>query len=170
MDGELRAWCEREGLMRYAAIGDEGGEAIELVRGPLVALGPGDGDFVEASHPAAVGYPGKPLATMTLDDYNRFICCWLEAAVAAGDARCIQCGRLILAGDDLPDPETWDAIFVEKELVGWMIVHFDCKKKLAKKLKGLHPFDLAPREAPRYDLSHVEPPAEEVATDAAEHG
>jgi hypothetical protein len=167
---ELRDWFDREGMLRYAIVGDERGEFVELERGPLVALGPSDDDFVEPPHPASTGYPGKPLAAMDLEDYNRFIFRWLEAAVAASDAYCAQCGRQILPGDDLPDPETWDAILIEKELVSWMIVHFDCKKKIAKKLKGLHPFELTPREPPHYDLSQVMLGPEEDARDAPEHG
>jgi len=62
-------------------------------------------------------------------------------------------------GDDLPDAETWDAILIEKELVAWMAVHFDCKKWLAKKIKGMHPFDLCPRGAPYYDLSGAQLPS-----------
>jgi hypothetical protein len=169
MEGELRAWFEREGMLRLAVVGDERGEVVELERGPLVALGPADDDFVEPPHPRATGYRGPPLGEMTLDDYHRFLYRWLEAAVAAGDAACAQCGRRIVAGDDLPDPETWDAILIEKEIVAWMIVHFDCKKKIAKKLKGLHPFELTPRATPRYDLSGVALDAEEGAHDATEH-
>lgn len=152
---DLRAWCEAEGLMRYAVIGDEAGDVRELGRAPMVACGPSDDDFVLAPHPDLTDYPGKPLREMTLDDYNVFLFRWLEAAVAAGDMRCARCGKRILAGDDLPDPDTWDAIFVEKELVAWMLVHFDCKRWLAKKLKGMTPFDLTPHAPPLYNLSHL---------------
>ncbi|MGH2485885.1 MAG: hypothetical protein ACRDHE_07735, partial [Ktedonobacterales bacterium] len=54
-----------------------------------------------------------------------------------------------------PDLETWDAIFVEKELVAWMVVHFDCKRWLAKKLKGVNPYELGCAEPPTFDLSAV---------------
>lgn len=167
MDDKLRAWFEAEGLMRYAVIGDERGEVTELTRPPVVALGPRDEDFVTAPNPDATGFRGKPLHAMRMEDYNQFMYLWLERAVAAGAVSCANCGKPILAGDDLPDPETWDAIFIEKEIVAWMLVHFDCKKWLAKKLKGVHPFDLEPREPPRYDLSMVEPPppASEMAED-----
>ena len=158
MDDELRAWCESEGLMRYAATGDERGEVVELARGPVVALGARDEDYVEAPHPDSTGFRGKRLLNMRMEDYNQFMYLWLEHAVGKGDIACANCGKRILAGDDLPDPETWDAIFIEKEIVAWMLVHFDCKKWLAKKLKGVHPFDLEPREPPRYDLSMIEPP------------
>jgi len=89
------------------------------------------------------------------------------AATAAPEVRCANCGKPILAGDDLPDPDTWDAIFIEKELVAWMVVHFDCKKWLAKKLKGMHPFDLSPSCPPLYDLSDL-PDQVDMATTRAE--
>ena len=165
MDDDLRAWFEAEGLIRYAVIGDEGGEVAELVRGPLVALGARDEDFVEAPHPDTTGFQGKPLRAMRMEEYNQFLFLWLEQAVAAGDVRCANCGKRILAGDDLPDPDTWDAIFIEKEIVAWMLVHFDCKRWLAKKLKGVHPFDLHPRQPPRYDLSQVAVPPLPAETD-----
>lgn len=158
VDDELRAWFEAEGLLRHAVSGDEHGEVIELTRGPLIALGARDDDFVEAPNPDTTGFQGKPLREMHMEEYNQFLFLWFEQAVAAGDVRCANCGKLILPGDDLPDPDTWDAIFIEKEIVAWMLVHFDCKRWLAKKLKGVHPFDLEPREPPRYDLSQVEVP------------
>lgn len=168
MDDELRAWFEAEGLMRYAVIGDERGDVIERTRPPVVALGTHDDDFVTAPNPDTTGFRGRPLRAMRMEDYNQFMYLWLEQAVAAGVVSCANCGKRILAGDDLPDPETWDAIFIEKEIVAWMLVHFDCKKWLAKKLKGVHPFDLEPREPPQYDLSAVEPPP--PAGDVAEEG
>jgi len=152
---DLAGWFEAEGLMRYAIVGDEAGDVREVARGPMVACGPADDDFALAPHPDSTGYPGKPLREMTLDDYNVFLFRWLEAAVTAGDMRCARCGKRMLAGDDLPDPDTWDAIFIEKELVAWMLVHFDCKRWLAKKLKGMTPFDLAPHAPHTYDLSHL---------------
>ncbi len=155
MDDGLRDWFEGEGLLRYAVICDETGEVQEAWRGPVVALGPRDEDFVEAPSPDYARFPGKRLRDMDMEDYNQFLFRWLERAVENGHIRCANCGKLILAGDDLPDPDTWDAIFIEKELVAWMIVHFDCKKWLAKKLKGMHPFDLTPAEPPVYDLADL---------------
>jgi hypothetical protein len=152
MDEELRGWFEGEGLLRYAVAADESGAVTETWRGPLVALGARDEDFVQAPKPDDTGY-GKPLRAMVMEDYNNFMYRWLEAAAHASDLRCANCGRVICDADDLPDPETWDAIFIEKELVAWMAVHFDCKKWLAKKLKGMHPFELDPAPPPRYDLS-----------------
>lgn len=170
MDDELRSWFEAEGLIRYTVVGDVGGEVVELVRGPLVALGARDDDFVEAPNPDTTGFQGNALRKMSMEEYNQFLFLWLEQAVAAGDVRCANCGKHILAGDDLPDPDTWDAIFIEKELVAWMLVHFDCKRWLAKKLKGMHPFDLHPREPPRYDLSHVAVPPLPAQADAGDAG
>jgi hypothetical protein len=158
MSSELHIWFEAEGLMRYAVEGGEQGEVVELSRAPVIALGPRDEDFVWAPDPAETRYPGKPLRDMTLDDYNVFMYRWFEAAVHAGAMRCANCGKPICDGDDLPDPETWDAILIEKEIVAWMVVHFDCKRWLAKKLKGLQPFELHPRTPPTYDLSQVSVP------------
>lgn len=158
MNNDLQILFDAEGLMRYTVIGDEHGEPAEIRCGPLVALGPRDDDFVQAPNPDTQNYPGKPASAMNLEDYNHFMYRWLEQAVSAGDVRCAHCGKQIIDGDDLPDADTWDAIFIEKELVAWMVVHFDCKRWLAKKLKGMHPFDLTPATPPRYDLSHVSVP------------
>ncbi len=156
VDDDLRAWFDREGLMRYALEGGEHGEIAEVVAPPVVYMGPGDDDVVLAPHPEANRYRAVPLGEMTVDDFNNFMFRWFEAAVARGDIRCANCGKPIAAGEDLPDPETWDALFVEKELVAWMLVHFDCKKWLAKRLKGRTPFDLTPGAPPDYDLSTYE--------------
>lgn len=154
-EATLQAWFEGEGLTRYSVMGDESGEIIELARGPVVALGPGDDDFVRAPHPADNRWPGVPLERMSMDDYNVFMFRWFEAAVSVGSIRCAHCGKTILAGDDLPDADTWDALFVEKELVAWMLAHFDCKRWLAKRLKGLQPFELSADAAPQFDLSSL---------------
>ncbi|HEX9036361.1 MAG TPA: hypothetical protein VF808_05160 [Ktedonobacterales bacterium] len=154
---DLREWFEREGLTRRLIEYSAGEGLNERVCDPLIALGPGDGDFVAAPHPADCGWPGIPLVVMTLDEYNVFLFRWLEAAVREGRVRCAHCGKLILDGDDLPDPDTWDAIFIEKELVAWMLVHFDCKRWLAKKLKGMQPFDLPAGVTPLIDLSALTP-------------
>lgn len=167
-EADLRAWFDAEGLMRYAISGDVSGEVIEVARGPVVALGPGDDDFVRAPHPASNHWPGKPLAAMILDDYNIFMFRWFEAAVSAGLVRCAHCGKRIRTGDDLPDPETWDALFIEKELVAWMLAHFDCKRWLTKRLKGLQPFELSAAPAPQLDLSALTPAETERQTHVAE--
>ena len=162
VNDEQRAWFESEGLMRQSISGDEAGEIVEISKGPVVALGPNDDDFVWAPNPDEVAYPGKPLREMSMDDYNDFMYRWLEEAVRHSVVRCANCGRSIRDDDDLPDADTWDAIFIEKELVAWMVVHFDCKKLLAKKIKGIHPFDLSPADPPTYDLSHVSVPSREA--------
>ncbi|MEO7002766.1 MAG: hypothetical protein ABI274_13365 [Ktedonobacterales bacterium] len=168
MDEALRAWCEAEGLMRHAVVGEENGAVSELACGPLVALGSSDNDFYAAPNPDDTGYPGKPLGEMALDDYNTFLFRWLEAAVNAGDGRCAHCGKLLYDAEDMPDPDTWDAIFIEKELVAWMLVHFDCKRWLAKKLKGMQPFELTAHPTPHYDLSQLDRAATERPSHAAE--
>lgn len=166
-ENDLRALFASEGLLRYQVFGDESGAVVEAERGPLVALGPRDQDFLLPPEPTRSGWPGRPLRAMTLDDYNVFLYRWLEAAVRAGDVRCVYCGKLVREpdeGEDLPDEETWDAIFIEKELVAWMVVHFDCKRWIAKKLKGMHPFELAPDDSPIYDLSALDPALTERPT------
>ena len=154
MDDELLRWFDGEGLTRYAAYGEPAGGVVEVVRGPLVALGPHDEDYHLAPHPDHTGYPIKRLCDMTLDDYQAFMMSWFEHAIRAGDVRCANCDRqLLVTTPDMADTDTWDAIFIEKELVAWMVVHFDCKKALPRHLKGRHPFELDPSPPPRYDLS-----------------
>ena len=164
-DSELREWFDREGLTRRLIEYSDAGGLVERVCDPLIALGPGDGDFVRAPDPASCGWPGAPLAALSLDAYNVFMFRWFEAAVRQGLVRCAHCGKLILDGDDLPDPDTWDAIFIEKELVAWMLAHFDCKRWLAKKLKGMQPFELSAAPAPLIDLSALTPDQTERPTD-----
>lgn len=171
LDGDLRALFQAEGLLRWMALGDESGEIIEMERGPLVLLGPSDADFVLPPNPDRLGYPGRKLREMTLDQYNIFLYRWFEAAVRAGDVRCAYCGKPIREaeeGEDLPDADTWDAIFVEKELVAWMVLHFDCKRWLTKKLKGMHPFELTPGAARAYDLSTLDPALTERPVQASD--
>jgi hypothetical protein len=166
VDEELLRWFEREGLVRYAAYGEPDGTVVEVARGPLVALGPYDDDFYRAPHPERLGYRVKPLREMSFDDFQAFMLSWFEHAVRAGAARCASCDRpLQETTDDMADADTWDAIFIEKELVAWMLCHFDCKKQLPRRLKGRHPFELAPRTAPAYDLSdeiYGAPPADDT--------
>lgn len=164
MNDEQQAWFEAEGLMRYSISGDESGDIVEMSRGPVVALGPRDDEFVWVPNPDETAYPGKPHRGMNMDEFNDFMYRWLEEAVRHGVVRCANCGRPIRddVPEDLPDIDTWDAIFIEKELVAWMVVHFDCKKLLAKKIKGIHPFDLSPSAPPAYDLSHVSVPNREA--------
>ncbi len=167
-DAALWAWFEREGLIRYSVLGEVTGEVVEQSCGPLVALGPGDDDFVRAPPPADNRWPGVPLEQMDMDAFNVFMFRWLEAAVAADLMRCAHCGKRILPGDDLPDRDTWDALFIEKELVAWMLAHFDCKRWLAKRLKGLQPFELSASAPPRFDLSTLTPAETERQTHVSE--
>ena len=153
MEADLLEWFAGEGLVRYSVSASEDGEVVERAHPPLVALGPRDDDFALPPHPDRLHYEGKPLHEMNLQDYNAFIFRWLEAAVRAGDARCANCGRVLRDEPDLPPTDTWDAIFVEKDLVAWMLVHFDCKRWLSKKLKGVQAFDLYPRATPDYRLA-----------------
>jgi len=153
MEADLLEWFAAEGLVRYSASASEDGEVIERAHPPLVALGPRDDDFAMPPHPDRLRYEGKLLHEMNLQDYNAFVFHWFEAAVHAGDARCANCGRVLRDEPDLPPTDTWDAIFVEKDLVAWMLVHFDCKRWLSKKLKGVQTFDLHPRETPEYQLA-----------------
>lgn len=156
MEPDLLEWFATEGLVRYSASASDDGdesEAIEVAHPPLVALGPRDDDFVLPPHPDALRYAGKRLHEMRLQDYNEFLFRWFEVALRAGDVRCAYCGRVLRDAPDLPPTDTWDAIFIEKDLVAWMLVHFDCKRWLAKKLTGVQPFDLTPRKTPCYTLS-----------------
>lgn len=153
MEADLLEWLAAEGLVRYSVSASEDGEVIERAHPPLVALGPRDDDFALPPHPDRLHYQGKPLHEMNLQDYNAFVFRWFEAAVHAGDARCANCGRVLRDEPDLPPTDTWDAIFVEKDLVAWMLVHFDCKRWLSKKLKGVQAFDLHPRGTPDYQLA-----------------
>jgi hypothetical protein len=154
---ELLEWFAAQGLTRLRVETSEADEIVEQVRGPLVAMGPGDSDFVRAPHPADTGWPGKPLQEMSLDDYNVFLFRWFEQAVQLGLVRCANCGKRIREDGDLPDADTWDALFIEKELVAWMLAHFDCKRWLAKKLKGMQPFELSVSAPPSIDLTALIP-------------
>ena len=160
-DREISALCwisgfmrlfQAEGLLRARIVAEPDGHVVEEERPPLVLLGPDDDDAYLPPSPAATGYPGKPLAQMTLDDYHVFLYRWLEAAARADDLRCVYCGKTLRDDDELADEETWDAFLIEKELAAWMAAHFDCKRWISKKLKGMHPFS-CPRVSRRlYDL------------------
>lgn len=153
MEADLMEWFAAEGLVRYSASASEDGAFIEVAHPPLVALGPRDDDFVLPPHPDILRYAGKRLHEMRLEDYNEFLFRWFEAALHTGDVRCANCGRVLRDEANLPPTDTWDAIFVEKDLVAWMLVHFDCKRWLSKKLTGVQTFDLKPSATPDYLLS-----------------
>jgi hypothetical protein len=157
LDERLNALFEAEGLLRARIIAEPDGRIVEEERSPLILLGPEDADAYLPPSPAMTGYPGKPLMRMSLDDYHVFLYRWFEAAARAGDLRCVYCGTYLRDADDLSDEETWDAFLIEKDLVAWMAAHFDCKRWIAKKLKGMHPFELPAREPPVYDLSSLDP-------------
>lgn len=156
-DQRLHTLFQTEGLLRTRIVAEPDGRIVEEERPPVILLGPGDDDAYLAPDPGLTGYPGKSLAQMALDDYHVFLYRWLEAAARAGDLRCVYCGKTLRDDDDLADEETWDAFLIEKELAAWMGAHFDCKRWIAKKLKGMHPFELPAREPPVYDLSTLDP-------------
>jgi hypothetical protein len=168
LDQRLQTLFQGEGLLRARVEAGPDGRVIEEERPPLILLGPDTEDAYLAPDPAPTGYPGKSLAQMSLDDYHVFLYRWLEAAARAGDLRCVYCGKTLRDDTDLADEETWDAFLIEKELVAWMAAHFDCKRWIAKKLKGMHPFELAAREPPLYDLSSLDPALTERPHDAEE--
>jgi hypothetical protein len=157
LDERLHTLFQAEGLLRARIVAEPNGRVVEEERPPLVLLGPDDDDAYLPPSPPATGYPGKPIEQMTLDDYHVFLYRWLEAAARAGDLLCVYCGKRLRDADDLADEETWDAFLIEKELVAWMAAHFDCKRWIAKKLKGMQPFELPVREPPVYDLSTLDP-------------
>src|SRR5215813_2070413 len=120
LDRRLQTLFQGEGLLRARIEAEPDGRVIEEERPPLVLLGPDDDDAYLAPDPAPTGYPGKPLAQMTLDDYHVFLYRWFEAAARIGALRCVYCGKILRDDDDLADEETWDAFLIEKELVAWM--------------------------------------------------
>lgn len=146
---DLLAWFGAQGVCRYALEGDEHGDIIEIVAPPVLLLGPGDGDARACPHPDRLGYPVKPLAAMTLDDFHVFLVRWFTRAVEAGICRCLVCKQPVTTEPEAP----WDGIFIDKELVAWIVIHFDCKRGLAREIKGRHPFELAPRPPEPFDVT-----------------
>ena len=162
------AWFDAQGLIRYSVTGEATGEVIEQTRGPLVAMGPSDEDFVRRATPRRESLAWQAALG---DEHGRLQCLHVSLAGSLGgrgNIRCAHCGKRILAGDDLPDADTWDALFVEKESVAWMLAHFDCKRWLAKRLKGLQPFELSTNPAPTFDLSTLSLADTERQTHVAE--
>jgi hypothetical protein len=170
LDARLHALFQTDGLLRARIVAEPDGRVMQEERPPLLLLGPSDDDAYLPPNPEIAGYPGKSLAQMTLDDYHVFLYRWFEAAARAGDLCCVYCGKTLRDDDDLSDEETWDAFLIEKELVAWMAAHFDCKRWIAKKLKGMHPFELPAREPPNYDLSSLDPSLTERPDHAEEEG
>jgi hypothetical protein len=148
---DLVEWFLERGLCRVAIEADPDGEVNEVTAPPVLLLGRGAGDARACPHPDGLGYPDKRLAEMSLDDYHLFILRWLMRAVDAGLCSCFVCRKPIL-NDDPAAP--WDGIFIEKELVAWLLMHFDCKRYLSREYKGYHPFDLIARPAEHFDVSH----------------
>ena len=149
-DPALLEWFLARGLCRVAIEADVTGEIREVIAPPVLLLGRGAGDVRAAPHPDHLGYPVRRLAEMTLDDYHLFILRWFTRAVEADLCSCFVC-RKPVRNDDPAAP--WDGIFIEKELVAWLIMHFDCKRYLAREFKGYHPFELAARPPEAFDVS-----------------
>ncbi len=145
----MLAWCVDQQLCRYLIQGDAHGEIVEIVAPPVLLLGPGEGDVYACPDPDVLGYPERALAAMTLADYHIFLVRYLTQAVAANIVSCLVCKRPITNDPGAP----WDGIFVDQELVGWLMIHFDCKRGLAREYKGRHPFELNPKAPPHFVVS-----------------
>jgi len=94
------------------------------------------------------GYPDTSLDLMNLDDLNSFVYHWFEKAVAAAMGRCFVCDQVLDMGTEKP----WDAVFVTKEWYCWLLVHYDCKRYLARDLKGRNPFEVTLRPPEFFDM------------------
>lgn len=149
-DSALLAWFAERGLCRFAVEGDAEGEIVEVVAPPVLLLGRGGEDVRACPNPDVLGYPEKRLAEMDLDAYHIFLLRWFNRAIDAGGCSCFVCRKPVR--NDQPEAP-WDGIFVEKELVAWLIIHFDCKRGLAREFKGYHPFELLAQSPERYDIS-----------------
>ncbi len=145
----MLAWCAEHQLCRYLIQGDANGDIVEIVAPPVLLLGSGASDVYACPDPDVLGYPEHTLAEMSLADYHIFLVRYLTQAVAANKVSCLVCKQPITNDPGAP----WDGIFVDKELVGWLMIHFDCKRGLAREYKGRHPFELRPQAPPRYDVS-----------------
>lgn len=153
MRNELLSWFAREGLLLTDVVlapddekyGDGEQEVKITVKAPVIALSRAADDFRECLDPVLFGYPESSLDMMSLQDMNQFVYEWFEQAVMAGMARCFVCNRVLEMGSEQP----WDAVFVTKDIYCWLVVHFDCKRYLARDLKGRHPFEVSTQE-PEY--------------------
>lgn len=152
MRNELLTWFAREGLLLHdvvlSAEDPEHDEIKVTVKAPIIALSRACDDFRECPDPVLFGYPESCLEMMNLDDFHSFILQWFEQAIAAGMARCFVCNRAL----DMSTEKPWDAIFITNELLGWLLVHFDCKRYLSRDLKGRNPFELTPHPPEFFDL------------------
>lgn len=156
MRNELLSWFAREGLLLTDVVlapdeeqyGDGEQEIKTTVKAPIIALSRAAHDFRECLDPVLFGYPQSSLDLMTLQDMHQFVYEWFEHAVNAGMARCFVCNRVLDMGSEHP----WDAVFVMKDLYCWLVVHFDCKRYLARDLKGRHPFEISTCEPEFFDM------------------
>ena len=152
MRNELLAWFAREGLLLTdvvtAAENPEHDEIKVTVKAPLIALSKDDSDFRECPDPVLFGYPESALEMMVLDDMHQFVLSWCERAIAAGMARCFVCNQQLHLNGEKP----WDAVFVSEQFYCWLLVHFDCKRYLARDLKGRNPFEVTANAPEFFDL------------------
>lgn len=155
-DPRLLGWFQDHGLCRVAVEGDPDGDVVEVIAPPVLLLGRDPHDVRACPNPDMLGYPDKILADMSLDDYHIFLLRWLTRAVDAGLCACFVCKQPI-SNTNAGAP--WDGIFIEKELVAWLMIHFDCKRGLAREFKGYHPFELVARPPEAFDVSTDEPTA-----------
>ncbi len=153
MQNELLAWFAREGLLLTSVItasdDPEHDEIKIIVKAPVLALSRADSDFRECPDPVLFGYPESSLEMMVLEDMHQFVFSWFERAVAAGMARCFVCNKLLVPNDEKP----WDAVFVSEQFYCWLLLHFDCKRYLARDLKGRNPFEVQTQPPEFFDLS-----------------
>jgi len=152
MRNELLAWFAREGLLLTdvvtSANDPEHDEVKVTVKAPMLALSKADNDFRECPDPVLFGYPASALDMMLLEDMHQFVLKWYERAVAAGMVRCFVCNQQLHIDDEKP----WDAVFVSEQFYCWLLVHFDCKRYLARELKGRNPFEVTATEPEFFDL------------------
>jgi hypothetical protein len=156
MRNELLSWFAREGLLLTDVVYTpddeaygEGEQEVKItVKAPMIALSRAMSDVRECLDPVLFGYPESSLDLMTLDDMHQFVYQWFERAVDIGMARCFVCNHVLDMGNEHP----WDAVFVTKDLYCWLVVHYDCKRYLARDLKGRHPFELSTEEPEFFDM------------------
>jgi hypothetical protein len=152
MRNELLAWFAREGLLLTDVISSaddpEHDEIKVTVKAPLLALSRAATDFRECPDPVLFGYPESSLDMMLLEDMHQFVYNWFEQAVSAGMARCFVCNAVLKMSGEKP----WDAVFVSESFYCWLLVHFDCKRYLARDLKGRHPFEVSATEPEFFNL------------------
>ena|SRR3989442_255751 len=150
MRNELLTWFAREGLLLQDVTSPaEDPQHDEVtVKAPIIALSKAKDDFRECPDPVLFGYPDTSLDLMNLDDLNSFVYHWFEKAVGAGMGRCFVCDQALDMGTEKP----WDAVFVTKEWYCWLLVHYDCKRYLARDLKGRNPFEVTLRPPEFFDM------------------